>query len=94
MLICYEWTTSPSFGGFLDCHGEGLNILFYDGHVKFGGNRINGLEPYIYYGMTTNAQTLTAADGTAGTGAYSGYAYPGGNGTTNLWNYYSSFSSP
>ena len=89
ILVCFEWTTSAASGGFLDCHDEGLNILFFDGHVKFGGKRIAGYEPFIYYSMVTNGRTLSEADGTAGTGSHSGYAYPGNNGMINLWNYYS-----
>lgn len=89
ILVCHEWTTQPQWGGFLDCHDEGLNILFFDGHAKFGAKRINGIEPYIYYSIVSNGYSLSQADGTAGTGSNNGYAYAGTNGTVNLWNYYS-----
>lgn len=89
IVVCYEWTTSAASGGFLDCHEEGLNVLFFDGHVKFGANRINGYEPFVYYSIVSNGRTQSEADGTAGTGSHSGYAYPGNNGMINLWNYYS-----
>ena len=88
----YDWYSST----FLGHHGNGLNIMFVDGHVSFGGYDIAypsagtnaALKPFVYYSMAVNGYSLSAANGSAGTPAGSGWAYPGGNGTARLWNYY------
>jgi len=79
---------SETANGFMDVHGPGFNIAFYDGHVGFGGKKINGTEPYVYYSMTYNGYSQSQADGSAGTGSHNGWAYAGGSGTTRMWRYY------
>ena len=93
-----QW--KPSLATVIDSdnghHGNGLNIMFIDGHVSFGGYDIAypsagtnaALKPFVYYSMSVNGQSLSWANGSAGTPAFTGWAYPGGNGTAALWNYY------
>ncbi len=87
--VCMEKWDAVS-ATYQDAHGDGLNVMFFDGHVKFGGKDIAGdsvgigmaIKPHAYYSMKAGYNYATAID------AYSGYAYPGGTAYTNLWKYY------
>jgi prepilin-type N-terminal cleavage/methylation domain-containing protein/prepilin-type processing-associated H-X9-DG protein len=86
--VCYEWHQglAPNDGGFQDSHGDGLNISFFDGHAKFGGKRITGLEPFIYYSRLSGR--ADPADCNYSYGNSTGWAYAGGWATDSLWSYY------
>jgi len=75
---------------YLDSHGDGVNALFHDGHVRLTGKDINSTKPHIYYAMLYGA-TLSQAQN-FGANASSGYCYTGGafsdTATAALWNYY------
>ncbi len=80
-----------------EAHGDGLNILFQDGHVNFGGKDLPGVGPYAGMGMLKPhvyftgkyfaSYTLDVAKG-SGNSASSGWPYPGGNAQRGMWNYY------
>ncbi len=70
-----------------DVHGDGMNLLYFDGHAKFGAKNLGGVRPPIYFSMTLGGQTQTNA--TYGSDAL--YAYSNGmNSAANLalWKYY------
>ncbi len=95
--------TTPQY--YSDAHGNGLNILFIDGHAKFGGfDILNPLastatdtnkpmvhKPFVYFSMNTNGQTFANATGNGGAASHSGWSNGGTSGTVALWDYYESF---
>jgi prepilin-type processing-associated H-X9-DG protein len=94
--VAVDWERFDSFdkwdGKFIDSHGDGLNILFADGSVRFGGRRIGGYEPFVYYGMTVGGGSYATASA-VWNGAHSGQtatALGWNNGQLELWRYYES----
>ncbi len=90
VAVCSEKEDSVTLT-YQDSHGNGLNILFHDGHAAFGGKDIGGnslsinnaIKPHAYYSMKAGATyTVGMAYGN------SGYAYAGGTAYVNLWKYY------
>ena len=87
---------------FLDVHGDGLNIMFIDGHVTFGGKNINdtahgygAMPPYIYYDLKDTGlayATIWGIGGSNGGLACSGHpngaVSTGFAAWTDLWRYY------
>ncbi len=69
-------------------HGDGMNILFQDGHVSFGGKDQGGEPPYVYYSMLKEGWSQANARANSN----SGYAYAAGllyeKGSLAMWNYY------
>jgi prepilin-type processing-associated H-X9-DG protein len=64
---------------YMEMHGDGLNLQYIDGHVRFGGKDINGLKPHVFYGMTVAGVSEGAAYGWGNfgwdaTGAHAGWA--------------------
>ncbi len=85
VAVDYECSHYLQFRG---NHGNGLNILFADGAVFFGGKDIGGYEPYIYFSMTFDGYGYDAASGLAGTWGCSGRTYSGWNSHLPMWQYY------
>jgi prepilin-type N-terminal cleavage/methylation domain-containing protein len=82
-----EWFDSFS-DKYQENHGNGLNVLFHDGGVNFGGRDISGQPPFVYFGMALDGSTYGQANGTSGTWAYSGRSYSGWNSQQALWDHY------
>jgi prepilin-type N-terminal cleavage/methylation domain-containing protein/prepilin-type processing-associated H-X9-DG protein len=92
VAVDYEFWDDVS-KSYNDAHGgSGLNILFMDGGVKWGGQDLNGYKPHCYFSMTKEGRSYDQgmSSNGAGTGANSGYAYAGAAAQTALWNYYTS----
>ena len=49
-------------------HGDGRNILFFDGHVTFGDKNIGDLKSYIWYSEYVNGDASAETDGKSGPG--------------------------
>jgi prepilin-type N-terminal cleavage/methylation domain-containing protein len=69
--------------GWMDAHGEGLNMLKVDGSAKWTGKNINGKIPAVYYSEVVGGNVPGTGNGTSTI-----YSYPAGNATARLWRYY------
>jgi prepilin-type N-terminal cleavage/methylation domain-containing protein len=69
-----------------DPHGDGINLLFNHGGVKFAAKDISGQKPHVYFSMVSEGRTLSEA--LTANGPSSGWAYAGNAALTNLWAYY------
>jgi prepilin-type N-terminal cleavage/methylation domain-containing protein/prepilin-type processing-associated H-X9-DG protein len=85
----YDSWNGFKYGAFYGSHRDGLNILFLDGSVVFGGKRINGFEPFVYVGMQYGLSYESAAN-LNGTGANSGRVGTAAwnDSQLDLWRYY------
>jgi prepilin-type processing-associated H-X9-DG protein len=86
--VDWEWYDFVSPQTYFQSHGNGVNILFQDGAVFFGGPDINGYPPGTYFSMTVNGYSYTSA---TTNGSSSGYPYAGQYGFASLWQYYEEF---
>ena len=85
IVIDYEYNDGNS-GGWMDTHGNGLNMLKIDGSAKLTGNNITGLPPTIYYATAYNGYSLATA---YANGSSSLMPYAVGNAAGwRLWRYY------
>jgi prepilin-type N-terminal cleavage/methylation domain-containing protein/prepilin-type processing-associated H-X9-DG protein len=71
----------------VDVHGDGMNLLYFDGHAKFGAKNLGGLRPAIYFSMTLGGQSQTSATNSSNAlYAYSNSMSSAAN--LALWKYY------
>jgi prepilin-type N-terminal cleavage/methylation domain-containing protein/prepilin-type processing-associated H-X9-DG protein len=72
---------------YLDNHGDGVNILFIDGHVTFGGRDIAGYKPHVWETLNNSTYDLPTALSNGNSAA--AYAIGANRPPTNkLWKYY------
>jgi prepilin-type N-terminal cleavage/methylation domain-containing protein/prepilin-type processing-associated H-X9-DG protein len=89
VAVDYEFYNGSNTREYAEMHGDGLNILFFDGRVQFGGKDLGGHKPFVYYSMIKEARTESQAKGS--NNPHSGGAYSTGDGRASqaLWAYYS-----
>ena len=86
---------SPDSMWYWKVHGSGLNILFMDGHAKFGGQNLvipslasaGAQPPHAYYTVVAEGRPLSQAM-SPGYGGCTGWPYAGQSSYAAVWNYY------
>ncbi len=83
----YNSTAFPE-GRKMYMHGDGFNIAFQDGHVKFGGKDIGGYRPAVYFSITYSGNAPGVAEGSSNLYPYNTANNPLTTATLELFDYY------